>query len=98
MPPSVPPPMLIDPNSGCPRGFVIIARATALLLDMIQTPLDGGLLAAVYLAHSARISSRMSSAVSPLDATVSPPLVIDAGEMPDTAVFAGLIKSVSSRA
>src|SRR5262245_15659150 len=85
-------------NSCWPSGLTIMANACAQALVIMNTPLVTGLFAALNFASSERISSRMASASSPDDTMLDAPLVIEAGETPATAVFEGLMKSVSSRA
>src|SRR6516164_1309174 len=98
MPNNVPPMIFISGKACCPSGLTIDANATATLEPMIHTPVDGGLLALVNLAHNERISSRTLSASVPVaEAIADAPLVMEAGEMPATAVFDGVMKSVSSR-
>src|SRR5690625_4715059 len=57
-PNSVPPVMPIPGNSGWPRLFIIILSASAVVDDIIHTPLVGALLAAMNAPNNACMSVR----------------------------------------
>src|ERR1700704_4864371 len=90
IPNSVPPVMFMSGKDSCPNGLTIDANDTATFDDITKTPVVGGLFAAVNLAHSERRSRRTLSASVPADeAMAGAPLVMEAGEIPATAVLAG---------
>ncbi|MNE46816.1 hypothetical protein D3C80_1411760 [compost metagenome] len=64
---------------------------------MINTPEVGALLALMNAVNSALMSARTASASLPLDGIPATPFRIEAGEMPETAAFSGLMKSMSRR-
>jgi hypothetical protein len=74
-----------------------MSNALASELFIRNTPVDSGLFAAVNCATMFLISRRTASASTPTLAIGVRPFVIDAGLTFATAVFAGSIKSMSSR-